>query len=153
MANSLVGALVSRHAVIATAAIARPTIRIVVTVQSCIEVRKQDTRKKINPDAAFCLSLAKPLETEMNERLKRHGNGKSLAAQTPIASSKSVQTTKPAVRVVAVAMQFQSTVQSPFPRGVPLRCECDRNLLQPLQQPLQRVSVGEPSGEAQSEMS
>jgi len=53
MAKSLVGALVSRHAVIATAAIARPTIRIVVTVQSCIEVRKQDTRKKINPDAAF----------------------------------------------------------------------------------------------------
>ena len=69
----------------------------------------------------------------MNGRLKRDGNGKTLAAQrisrsassfilankraSIASSSKSVQAPKPAVPVVAVAVPFQSTVQLPFPEN------------------------------------
>jgi hypothetical protein len=46
IARSLVGALVSRHAVIAIAAIANPTIRFFVTLQSCLRFENRTREKK-----------------------------------------------------------------------------------------------------------
>lgn len=52
MAKPLAGALVSLHAAIDTAAIAIPTIPIVLTLRILFGVRRQDTRMRTNPDAA-----------------------------------------------------------------------------------------------------
>jgi hypothetical protein len=51
IASSLLGALLSLHAAIATVAIAIPTMWFVFTVRILFGVRKQDTRQKKNPDA------------------------------------------------------------------------------------------------------
>jgi len=64
------------------------------------------------------------METGINGRLKRAGNGKTLADRHDVTGfSKGLRWTlrgnKP-VPVFAVAVPFQSTVELPFRRGVPL---------------------------------
>ena len=60
--------------------------------------------------------------TTKTERQRERPYGTS-PRRSPKRARNSVQATKPAAPVVAVALPFQSTVQLPFPRGLPLDCQ------------------------------